>query len=216
MGTAVSGDSELIRVTVVDYFSGAILIDNYVEPDVPMLHLNTKYSGVTWADIRNARQQGTILQGKAHSRHALWNYVGPDTLIIGHAVINDIRALKWIHTAVVDSLITEQARVRAKEAEEAKLKEAEESTLKQEEERLKIEGLTNVAMQELAEMRAATETADENAPVRKTGTLSLKTLAKKYLDRDIQNKGKAGHDSLEDAMAARDIVHCNVLALMMG
>jgi RNA exonuclease 1 len=41
--------------------------------------------------------------------------------------------------------------------------------------------------------------------------MSLKTLAKQYLGRDIQ-MGK-GHDSLEDAVAARDLVHYNVLGL---
>jgi RNA exonuclease 1 len=224
MGTAVSGDSELIRITMVDYFWGGILIDNYVEPDVPMLHLNTKYSGVTWADIKNARRQGNILQGKAHARQAIWNYVGPNTLVVGHAVINDLRALKWIHTAVLDSLIMEEVRVKAKQAEEAKLKEAEDARLKEEEEkRLKLEaesGIRVSALQDLTEMDVEAATApkagEEKPRVRKPHNLSLKTLAKRYLDRDIQTKGKAGHDSLEDALAARDIVHCNVLMSMEG
>jgi RNA exonuclease 1 len=42
MGTAASGESELIRVTMVDYFSDEILVDNLVEPGVRMLHLNTR------------------------------------------------------------------------------------------------------------------------------------------------------------------------------
>jgi len=40
-----------------------------------------------------------------------------------------------------------------------------------------------------------------------TGDLALKTLAKKLLKRDIQMGGRLGHDSLEDAVAARDVVH---------
>ncbi|KAH7122350.1 hypothetical protein B0J11DRAFT_607592 [Dendryphion nanum] len=39
------------------------------------------------------------------------------------------------------------------------------------------------------------------------GQFSLKTLTKKRFGRDIQISGKLGHDSLEDATAARDLVH---------
>ena len=41
MGTAFDGDSELIRLTLIDYFSGETLIDSLVYPDVAMLHFNT-------------------------------------------------------------------------------------------------------------------------------------------------------------------------------
>lgn len=40
-----------------------------------------------------------------------------------------------------------------------------------------------------------------------TGDLALKTLLKRYLGRDIQMQGNLGHDSMEDAIAARDLVH---------
>jgi RNA exonuclease 1 len=96
MGTALSGDSELIRVSMIDYFSGATLLDNIVEPDVPMRHLNTRFSGVSWADVNRARRQKTCLQGKAGARWAIWRYVGPTTLVIGHSVSNDLRALNWL------------------------------------------------------------------------------------------------------------------------
>jgi DNA polymerase III epsilon subunit-like protein len=54
-------------------------------------------------------------------------------------------------------------------------------------------------------------TATDGVPKKKkakgTGDLALKTLLKKYLATDIQTKGNKGHDSLEDATAARDLVH---------
>ena len=110
MGTAASGDPELIRVTMVDYFSGEILVDNLVQPDVSMRHLNTRYSGVSWPDLKEARRKGTCLSGKAGARQAVWKYVGNDTIIVGHGVSNDLRALRWTHTLVVDSLIKESNR----------------------------------------------------------------------------------------------------------
>ncbi|KAH7248449.1 hypothetical protein B0J15DRAFT_63295 [Fusarium solani] len=58
MGVAASGDSELIRKTLVDYFSGEILVDKLVWPEVSLSHLNTRFSGVTWKSMNAARKQG--------------------------------------------------------------------------------------------------------------------------------------------------------------
>jgi hypothetical protein len=47
---------------------------------------------------------------------------------------------------------------------------------------------------------------------RKGGDLSLKGLADTRLGRKIQlGDGKTGHDSLEDAVAARDLVHWHIV-----
>jgi DNA polymerase III epsilon subunit-like protein len=48
----------------------------------------------------------------------------------------------------------------------------------------------------------------------KTQGLSLKKLAELRLQRTIQ-KGK-GHDSLEDAIATRDLLHWNVAKMVEG
>ena len=48
MGTAASGDSELIRITLIDYFSSAILIDSLVYLDVEMSHYNTQVIRLRW------------------------------------------------------------------------------------------------------------------------------------------------------------------------
>jgi RNA exonuclease 1 len=119
MGTAASGDPELIRVTLIDYFSEEVLVDNLVDPDVRMQHLNTRYSGVSWADLKNARIKGVCLSGKARARQAIWRYVGTDTIVVGHGLSNDMRSLRWIHTTVVDSLLVESHRVDSKKVEQS-------------------------------------------------------------------------------------------------
>jgi RNA exonuclease 1 len=116
MGTAASGDSELIRITMIDYFTSEVLVNNLVEPDVPMQHLNTKYSGVTWADFGRARREGTCLQGKAGARNAIWRFVGTDTVVTGHGTHNDFRSLRWIHPIIVDSWVIEDKFASAKRA----------------------------------------------------------------------------------------------------
>jgi hypothetical protein len=50
----------------------------------------------------------------------------------------------------------------------------------------------------------------KRAKPKRYGDLALKTIAFTKLGRDIQNAGKAGHDSFEDAMAARDLVHWHI------
>jgi DNA polymerase III epsilon subunit-like protein len=210
MGTAVSGDSELIRVTLIDYFTGAVLVNNIVEPDVPMQHLNTQYSGVTWADMSKAKRKGTCLGGKTRAREALWRYVGPETVVVGHGVSNDLRALRWIHPLVVDSFVTELTIMKRKEAEE----EDQQKTSAGAESEGKCKA-SNHGETSVLHTSAEIPNTNGNEPVTKTqrnkgrerGSLSLKTLVKNRLDRDIQMRGNQGHDSLEDATAARDLIH---------
>jgi RNA exonuclease 1 len=113
-----------------------------------------------------------------------------------------LRSLRLIHTLVVDSLVTESKRFKAKVAEE-EARKAE----------MIAQGL--ITAEDLEEEKKSIEAganAEDKVKKKKGGMMSLKMLAKKYLDRDIQ-VGKKGHDSLEDAVAARDVVHYNVLAL---
>ncbi|KAF5568181.1 RNA exonuclease 3 [Fusarium phyllophilum] len=160
MGTAASGDNELIRLTLIDYFSSNVLIDKIVWPDVPMQHLNTKWSGVTWKMMHEARNKRKCVFGWRNARSLIWKFVGPETIVIGHGVKSDLTSLRWIHLRLIDTLI--------------------------------VEG---------------------NNRETTTG-LSLKKLAEERLGRVIQS-GK-GHDSLEDAIATRDLLHRNVLKLTGG
>jgi RNA exonuclease 1 len=198
MGTAVSGDSELIRVTLIDYFSGAILVNNIVEPDVPMRHLNTRFSGVSWAHIRKAKKERTCLRGKAEARRVLWRYIGPETVVVGHGTSNDLRALRWIHPFVVDSFVIEFGIMKKKENESEGVRRVAEN---REESSLPMSG------NGFEEKRDETVAKKENTRRKAPGNLSLKSLVSKRLDRNIQSDEKTGHDSLEDAIAARDLVH---------
>lgn len=208
MGTAASGDSEFIRVTLLDYFSGEILVDNLVQPDVSMRHLNTRYSGVSWPDLKEARRKGTCLSGKAGARQAVWKYVGNDTIIVGHGVSNDLRALRWTHTLVVGSLIEESNRSKIGRA--VKGTNQADKAVSQEIRQGKV--IADVSAKLLGQADAPSTTLSEKdvqneAPIHKPSSHSLKALAKKYLNRDIQTSRRRGHDSLEDAIAARDIAH---------
>lgn len=195
MGVNDYGESELIRVSVVDYFSGAVLLDKLVWPDVKMSHWNTRFSGVTARDMHEARQQRTCLSGRAAARRAIWAFVSPETVVVGHAVHGDLVSLRWIHHRVVDTLIIEEDVVRREKAR----REREEEERKQRE---------REEQSETAEEGAAEGTAEEQQkkPKEPSPPMGLKALAKERLDRTIQIKGR-GHDSVEDALATRDLLH---------
>lgn len=202
MGTASTGESELIRVSAVDYFSGHVLLDKLVYPDVKMIHFNTRFSGVTRQDMENARRTRSCLMGRSAARKALWEFIGPNTIVIGHGANSDFTSLRWIHPVIIDTYLVEKAN---RPPEEEKQEKQTEQTPK-----------TITVDQELQQDAATTQQgSDEKGPAapRQRGGLSLKALAKERLGRDIQIRGK-GHDSVEDSIAARDILHWNVCNLL--
>jgi RNA exonuclease 1 len=193
MGTAFDGDSELIRLSVIDYFTGEPLIDSLVYPDIVMQHFNTRWSGVTRGDMERARRQGECIMGRDAARRALFTYVGTSTIVVGHSAQNDLSALRWIHHRVVDSHVVEAA-VR----KEAKLRAEQEK---------KDNG------EEVDKPKdAAPKDGKKNRGKGHPDGMSLKALAMKRLGRAIQ-VGKKGHDSLEDALAARDLIHAHIMGL---
>lgn len=194
MGTNEYGESELIRVSVVDYFSGAVLLDKLVFPDVRIMHWNTRFSGVSASDMHKARRAKTCLFGSANARKAIWKFVSPETVVIGHAVHGDLASLRWIHSRVVDTLVIEDEISRREKAKREKEKLEKEQLEEEEGRKTEVEG-------DKQKKQAAKEPSQ---------AMSLKALAKERLDRTIQVKGR-GHDSVEDALAARDLLHWHVV-----
>jgi RNA exonuclease 1 len=109
MDISEEDNMELIRVTAVDYFSGDVLIDRLVLPTVRMVDYNTRFSGVRRSDMGKARKNRTCIFGRDMARKAVWKFVGPETVVIGRSVNNDLKALWWIHSTVVDSYVLEKA-----------------------------------------------------------------------------------------------------------
>ncbi|ETS02633.1 hypothetical protein M419DRAFT_78663 [Trichoderma reesei RUT C-30] len=199
MGTAITGESELIRVSAVDYFSGKVLLDKLVYPDIKMLHYNTRYSGVTRQDMEDARRTRSCLFGRASARRALWEFIDPDTIVIGHGANSDLTCLRWIHPVIIDTHLVEKANRPPEETKQtAQGQEAQVS-----------------GPQLLREGANAQQGPSDNAPAvpKQKGGLSLKALAKERLGREIQIKGQ-GHDSVEDSIATRDVLHWNVCQML--
>ncbi|KAM3475549.1 hypothetical protein MY8738_007357 [Beauveria namnaoensis] len=184
MGTAASGESELIRVSAVDLFTRRVLVDSLVWPDVRMAHYNTRFSGVSRPAMDAARRARRTLAGRTAAREALWRFVGPNTVVVGHSANSDLNALRWIHPLVVDTLLLE---MRIQERPQSKNEECGEEEEEGEQQQQQQQQQVVVKLDKA-----------------KYPGLSLKALAKERLKREIQNQAQ-GHDSLEDALATRDL-----------
>lgn len=165
MGVSVYGEPELVRISLVDFFTGGILLDSLVYPRVRLQHLNTRYSGVTRGMLEGARQRNQCIRGgRDGAREQVWQYVGQETIVVVHGGSSDLLALRWKHDRIIDTFVVEgQRRQRQQQQQHQQTAEA--------------------AM----------------------GGRSLKHLAEAMLGVSIQ-RGRRGHDSVEDAMACRWLV----------
>lgn len=90
----------LARVTVLSG-SGSVLLDEHVRPPagVAIVDLNTRFSGVQDADLDKA-----VLDVGGVQR-ALAQFVDAETILVGHGLENDLKALRLVHTRVIDTAI---------------------------------------------------------------------------------------------------------------
>ncbi|KAL7923200.1 ribonuclease H-like domain-containing protein [Trichoderma austrokoningii] len=212
MGTASTGETELIRVSAVDYFSGAVLLDSLVYPDVKMVHYNTRYSGITRQQMENARRARSCLFGRASARQALWKFIGPTTIVIGHGGNSDFSSLRWIHPVIIDTFIIEKNNRPPEEDNKDKKKDGNKGEGEAKEGGKQAEQSPEAPIKDATLKEQEKAQKAPNQP-RQRGGLSLKALAKERLGRDIQLSHQ-GHDSVEDSIAARDILHWNILKLL--
>ncbi|XP_062051160.1 putative exonuclease GOR [Lepus europaeus] len=89
---------ELTRVTVVDP-EMRVVYDTFVKPDNEIVDYNTKFSGVTEADL--AHTNVTLRDVQA----VLLSLFSADTILIGHSLESDLLTLKVIHCTVVDTSV---------------------------------------------------------------------------------------------------------------
>ena len=100
--------TSLIQLCAVDYLTGATLIDRLVQPPQRVRDWRTQYSGVSPQMVDEATARGDVFSSWRAARDELLKYVDADTIIVGHALHNDLDALRLMHGRVVDSAILVQ------------------------------------------------------------------------------------------------------------
>ena len=87
---------ELARVSAVAP-DGSVLLDELVRPARRVLNYHTRFSGITAEKLSGVE---TTLE---RAREMLLELVHAETLLVGHALENDLRALRLLHARVVDT-----------------------------------------------------------------------------------------------------------------
>jgi len=89
---------ELTRITAVAW-NGDVLLDEFVRPSHPIVDYLTKYSGITEDMMRDVK---TTLD---EVRDRLFRFVKADTVLVGHSLDSDLKALRICHSRILDSSI---------------------------------------------------------------------------------------------------------------
>lgn len=86
---------EVAKVTVVGV-RGSIVYESYIKPTEKIWDYNTNYSGITSKQLKHARPLSLI-------QTDLLKFISAETILIGHGLENDLRALKIVHKKCIDT-----------------------------------------------------------------------------------------------------------------
>jgi len=90
---------ELTRITVIG-FDESVVYDKFIKPQNRVIDYNTRFSGITEETltapgVKSMTEIQAVLLSMFHSR----------TILVGHSLESDLKALKLIHDCVVDTSV---------------------------------------------------------------------------------------------------------------
>ncbi|KAJ5623388.1 hypothetical protein N7490_011993 [Penicillium lividum] len=104
MVQAHTGKRMLAFLTALDFLTGEVLFNHYIQPRDNVANWNTEYSGLTRQGMEEAMASGNCLQWE-EVRSRLGSYADTNTILVGHALENDLNSLRIAHLNIVDSVI---------------------------------------------------------------------------------------------------------------
>ncbi|KAG7385294.1 hypothetical protein PHYPSEUDO_001668 [Phytophthora pseudosyringae] len=90
---------ELTRVTVVD-IKGAVVYDQLVKPQSTIINYHTEFSGISEETLRDTKHILPDVQRDLTTR-----FLFRDTILVGHSLTSDLRALRLVHPTIGDTAI---------------------------------------------------------------------------------------------------------------
>lgn len=94
---------ELARVCVIEYESGIVVYDKLVKPPKPVTDYLTRWSGIT--DTLLATATITLSDVQAHLLSILAPPSGPTSILVGHSLESDLKALRLCHPLCIDTAL---------------------------------------------------------------------------------------------------------------
>ncbi|SCU90219.1 LADA_0F02586g1_1 [Lachancea dasiensis] len=91
---------ELIRLTVVDFFSSEVVFDEIVQPFGEVIDLNSEFSGVHTIDKSKSVSFAKMLELVLNNK-----MINANSILIGHGMENDLNVLRLIHKKIIDTAI---------------------------------------------------------------------------------------------------------------
>ncbi|KDN46483.1 hypothetical protein K437DRAFT_256208 [Tilletiaria anomala UBC 951] len=89
----------LTQLSVVSA-EGTTLMDIKVKPNVAIIDYNTRFSGLTEKDFAEGSDTCDLVQ----ARGRLLQLMHKDTILVGHSLENDLKALRLVHLNIVDTV----------------------------------------------------------------------------------------------------------------
>lgn len=89
-------ENALIRLSILDLF-GKVLVDSLITPGLPITDARTHIHGITEKQLQSATW--TL----RHAQAALLNLCSERTIIVGHSIHKDLKALRFNHSKVIDT-----------------------------------------------------------------------------------------------------------------
>ncbi|KAL5043317.1 hypothetical protein BDW71DRAFT_188127 [Aspergillus fruticulosus] len=92
---------ELALICVVDFYTGDVLINSYVQSAKRVTDWISNTIGVTAAAMDAAVKVGLALRGWQSAQQALWHYADAETVIIRHSAYHDLRVFRVVYLKIV-------------------------------------------------------------------------------------------------------------------
>lgn len=117
MAGVEDGRSEIVTICAVDLFTGQVLMNSTVKPREPIRDWRSQFHGVTPPVMAIAVAKKLALDGWQAARAELWKHVNADTVLVGHCLQHDLKALRIMHGRVFDtSIVSADAALAGKHA----------------------------------------------------------------------------------------------------
>lgn len=96
--TGAKDTNSLVRFSVINGFKPTeVLLDTLVAPNMPITEIRSHIHGITEEQLKTTNF--TLRQAQAF----LYQNCSEDTIIVGHSVHNDLKALRFNHMNVIDT-----------------------------------------------------------------------------------------------------------------